>query len=80
MVVISREEAVCLFYAVSYNQDNANKYTKIFDEMESMTICFSENPKRPFFCSLKSMDLNPSEYKQYPAILQATKQLFETIK
>lgn len=80
MVVISREESICLFYAVPYNQENANKYSKIIDKMESMTICFSENPKRPFFCSLKSMDLNPSEYKQYPAILQATKQPFEAIK
>lgn len=69
MVVISREEAVCLFYAVPYNQENADKYSKIIDEMEGITICYSKNPKHPFLCSLKSMYLNPSEYKQYPSIL-----------
>ncbi|CAO3612781.1 unnamed protein product [Mucor hiemalis] len=29
MIVISREEAVCLFYAVPYNEDNVRKYGKI---------------------------------------------------
>lgn len=47
--------------------------------MEGIAICYSENPKHLFLCSLELMDLNPSEYKQYPAILQATKQPFEAI-
>jgi hypothetical protein len=45
------------------------KYTKLIDEMELVDICYSEDPKRPFLCSIKTMHLNPSEYKQYPAIL-----------
>lgn len=40
MFVISREEAICLFYAVPYNKENAEKYTKI-DEIEAVTICYS---------------------------------------
>ncbi|KAI8643099.1 hypothetical protein BD408DRAFT_415576 [Parasitella parasitica] len=62
MFVISREQAICLFYAVPYNKENAEKYTKTIDEMEDITICYSENPKQPFLCSLKSMIANPSEY------------------
>ena len=73
MIVVSREEAVCLFYAVPYNEENVRKYTKIIDETKVITICYSEDPKRPFLCSLKSMELDPSEYKQYPAILQIAK-------
>lgn len=80
MNIISREEAVCLFYAVPFNQENVNKYSKIIDEIEGITLCYSENPKHPLLCSLKSMEINPLEYKQYPAILQATKQTSETIK
>ncbi|KAI8984135.1 hypothetical protein BDF20DRAFT_858210 [Mycotypha africana] len=47
MVVISREEAVCLFYAVPYNEENIRKYTKIIDELEDVGICYSRNPKKP---------------------------------
>ncbi|KAI8977159.1 hypothetical protein BDF20DRAFT_941491 [Mycotypha africana] len=47
MIVISREEAVCLFYAVPYNEENVRKYTKIIDELEDVEICFTRNPKKP---------------------------------
>lgn len=67
--IISRERAACLFYAVEYTEENKEKYTKRIDEMKLVDICYSEDPKKPFLCSIKRMRLNPSEYKPYPAIL-----------
>ena len=69
MFVISREEAIYLFYAVSYNKENAEKYTKKIDEMEAVTICYPESPKKTFLCSLKSMHANPSEYKVFRSMI-----------
>lgn len=34
-------------YTVPYNQENANKYTKIIDEMEDVEICFTKDSKKP---------------------------------
>lgn len=47
MVTISREEAICLFYAVPYNQENVIKYTKMIEVMEDVEICFTRNLKKP---------------------------------
>ncbi|ORE07340.1 hypothetical protein BCV72DRAFT_326772 [Rhizopus microsporus var. microsporus] len=47
MAIISREEAICLFYAVPYNQENVIKYTKMIEVMEDVEICFTRNPKKP---------------------------------
>lgn len=70
MITISREQAICLFYAVAQNEENKKKYTKIIDEIELVDICYSEDPKKPFLCSIKTMHLYASEYKLYPAILK----------
>ncbi|KAI8875035.1 hypothetical protein K501DRAFT_280757 [Backusella circina FSU 941] len=47
MTIISREEAVCLFYVVPYNQKNVNKYASIINQIEDVDICFTRNPKKP---------------------------------
>lgn len=38
--------------------------------MKNVEICYGENLKRPLLCSKKSIQLNPSEYKQYPEIFE----------
>ncbi|RCI06359.1 hypothetical protein CU098_013784 [Rhizopus stolonifer] len=47
MNIISREEAVCLFYAVPFNQENVNKYISIINQTEDVDICFTRNPYKP---------------------------------
>jgi hypothetical protein len=47
MFVISREQAICLFYAVPYIKENAEKYTKKIDEMEDVDVCYTKNQKKP---------------------------------
>ncbi|KAG2204124.1 hypothetical protein INT47_011607 [Mucor saturninus] len=47
MNIISREEAVCLFYAVPFNQENVNKYISIINQLVDVDICFSRNPHKP---------------------------------
>lgn len=70
MVIISRGQAIYIFYCEPYNEGNVTKFSKIIDDLKNVEICYGENPKRPFLCSKKSMQLNPSEYKQYPAIFR----------
>ena len=47
MNIISREEAVCLFYAVPFNQENVNKYISIISQIEDVDKCFTRNPHKP---------------------------------
>lgn len=70
MVIISRDQTICIFYCKPYNAKNVIKFSKIIDDLKNVEICYGENPKRPFLCSKKSMQLKPSEYKQYPTILE----------
>lgn len=69
MQIITRERAVCIFFDVEYTEENAAKYAKRIEDAENLEICYKENPKHPFLCSKRSMELYPSRYKTYPAII-----------
>ena len=47
MLIISREQAICLFYTVAYNKENVEKYSKIIDTLRDVDICYTKCPKRP---------------------------------
>jgi hypothetical protein len=70
MVIITREQAICIFYCEPHNKDNIHKFSKIIDDLQNVEICYDEDPRRPFLCSLKSLQLAPSRYHQYPAVLE----------
>lgn len=67
MFVISREEAIYLFYAVSYNKENAEKYTKKIDEMEDINACYTKNQKRPRFLCIRIIYANSFDIHLYPS-------------
>jgi hypothetical protein len=65
MTIISREEAVCLFYAVPYNQENINKYTSIINQIEDVDICFTRNPHKPRLLCTKVIYANAFDIHLY---------------
>lgn len=65
MTDISRERAVCLFYAVEYTEENKAKYVKIINEMEDVNICYSRNPKKPRLLCTKIINANALDIHLY---------------
>ncbi|KAI8077232.1 uncharacterized protein B0P05DRAFT_544144 [Gilbertella persicaria] len=70
MVIITREQAICIFYCEPYNKDNVQKFSKIIDDVQNVDICYDKDPRRSFLCSLKSLKLEPSRHHQYLAVLE----------
>jgi hypothetical protein len=56
MVIITREQAICIFYCEPFNKENVSKFSKIIDDMENVEICYCENPKKPLLCSKKIIE------------------------
>ncbi|GAA5810826.1 hypothetical protein MFLAVUS_004253 [Mucor flavus] len=78
MNIISREEAVCLFYAVPYNQENVNKYTLIINQIEDVDICFTRNPYKPRLLCTKVIYANAFDIHLYKSqIDQETNNIHE---
>ncbi|CAO3683992.1 unnamed protein product [Rhizopus stolonifer] len=48
MIIVSKEEAACIFYGREYTKKNVEKYLKRIEEMEEVDICYTTNPRRPF--------------------------------
>ncbi|KAI7872172.1 hypothetical protein BDF14DRAFT_735621 [Spinellus fusiger] len=70
MVIISREQAVCMFYCEPYNESNVVKFSKLIDDINNVEICYSVDPTEPMLISLKSLYANPFKYHQYLAFLK----------
>lgn len=65
MVVISKEEAACIFYCKEYNKENATTYLKRIEEMEEVDLCYFTDPHCPFLqCNLRIYG-TPNEYRLY---------------
>jgi len=69
MPIISKEQAVCIFYFQAYNESNVSELTKRSKEMKDVNICYLEDPTEPILVSLLSMKTYPSKYRRYPAVL-----------
>ncbi|CAO3698230.1 unnamed protein product [Rhizopus stolonifer] len=66
MFVISRE-VICLFYAVPYNKENAEKYTRKIDEMEDINVCYTKNQKRLRLLCTRIIYANSFDIHVYPS-------------
>ncbi|KAI8984122.1 hypothetical protein BDF20DRAFT_833653 [Mycotypha africana] len=64
---VSREQSICLFYAVQYNKENAEKYTKKIDEMEDVDVCYTKNQKRPRLLCTRIIYANSFDIHLYPS-------------
>lgn len=52
MLIISKEQAACIFYCQAYNKSNAAKLTKRIEEIKYVGICYFEDPTEPILVSL----------------------------
>ncbi|KAI8092445.1 uncharacterized protein B0P05DRAFT_526342, partial [Gilbertella persicaria] len=67
MVLITREQAICMFYHQPYNKQKAEELLKMIENIHT-EICYKDDPTKPFLCSTKS--INAFEYHQYPSLLK----------
>ncbi|KAI7870874.1 hypothetical protein BDF14DRAFT_1770697 [Spinellus fusiger] len=44
MVVITREQEICMFYCEEYNETNVENLTKEVDAIKNVDICYSDDP------------------------------------
>ncbi|KAI8084167.1 uncharacterized protein B0P05DRAFT_536390 [Gilbertella persicaria] len=68
MIVVTGEQAICMFFCEEYNGDNVEKLTKEVDDFVNSKICYTEDPTKPIICSPKTLKAN-SNYYQYPATI-----------
>ncbi|KAI7904493.1 uncharacterized protein BX663DRAFT_430986 [Cokeromyces recurvatus] len=65
MNVITREQAICMFFCEEYNEDNVKKLTKEVDDFVNGEICYTEDPTKPFIQSKRTINQNPFLYHKY---------------
>ncbi|KAL4211830.1 hypothetical protein AB4K20DRAFT_1898988 [Rhizopus microsporus] len=63
MVVVTREQALCIFYCVPFTKSNAEKFSKII--VENIEICYYDDPKRPSLQCTKIIYSHPFEIYTY---------------
>ncbi|KAI8092385.1 uncharacterized protein B0P05DRAFT_526072 [Gilbertella persicaria] len=68
MIVITREQAICMFFLRGIQRRYVKKLTKEVDDFVDGEICYTEDPTKPIICSLKTLKAN-SNYYQYPATI-----------
>jgi hypothetical protein len=65
MIVITREQAICMFFCEEYNEDNVKKLTKEVDDFVNGEICYTEDPTKPIILSKRTINQNPFLYHKY---------------
>ncbi|KAG2229349.1 hypothetical protein INT48_004100 [Thamnidium elegans] len=60
MVMITREQALCMIHCAPYNNENAKKYAEMVDNLENLEICYIDDPMESKFlnvCELASLSV-----------------------
>jgi hypothetical protein len=65
MIVVAREQALCIFYCEPFTKSNAEKFSKIIDDLENVEICYYDDPKRPCLQCTKTIYSRPFEIHTY---------------
>ncbi|KAG1140683.1 hypothetical protein G6F37_012940 [Rhizopus arrhizus] len=66
MPIISKEQAVCIFYCQAYNESNVAELTKRIEEMKDVDICYLEDPTEPILACIITINSRPFRYHLYP--------------
>lgn len=66
MPIISRDQAVCIFYCQEHNESNVAELTKRIEEMKDIDICYLEDPTEPFLACVTTINSRPFRYHLYP--------------
>ncbi|KAI8084166.1 uncharacterized protein B0P05DRAFT_536388 [Gilbertella persicaria] len=67
MIVVTGEQAICMFFCEEYNGDNVEKLTKEVDDFVNSKICYTEDPTKPIILSKRTISQNPFLYHKYPS-------------
>jgi len=65
MLVITREQAICMFLCKEYNEDNIKKLTKEVGNFKNGEICYKEDSTKPIILSKRTINQNPFLYRKY---------------
>jgi hypothetical protein len=59
---VTRQQAICMFYCVEYNETNVKRLEKRVNGMEDVDICQENDPEMPVLVSL------PGFYTTFPSL------------
>ncbi|CAO3664519.1 unnamed protein product [Rhizopus stolonifer] len=65
MVVITREQAICMFYCKEYNEKNVAKLTKEVDAIKNVDICYFDDSLAPVLLCIRTINQNPFKIHKY---------------
>ncbi|KAG1437699.1 hypothetical protein G6F56_012980 [Rhizopus delemar] len=65
MAVITREQAICMFYCEEYNEENVAKLTKEVDAIKNVDICHFDDPLSPILLCTRTIYQNPFKVHKY---------------
>lgn len=67
-MIVTRDQAICLFYYEEYNEDNIIKLKKKLDSLEDLDICYLTDPEHPVLVFKTRIRALPFTYKSYPQL------------
>ncbi|KAG2227458.1 hypothetical protein INT45_007483 [Circinella minor] len=62
---ITREQAICMFYNVEFNHENAARLLKRMDDLGELDICFENDYEKHVLVTRKKILAEPHHYKRY---------------
>lgn len=65
LLIITGEQAICMFFCEEYNEDNIKKLTKEVDDIINVEICYTEDPTKPIISRKRTINQNPFLYHKY---------------
>lgn len=64
MTIITRNQAICMFYGKKYTEENVACLSKKLDEID-VDICYLEDPTESFLVWKTKLNQNPFRYRTY---------------
>ncbi|KAI9267369.1 hypothetical protein BY458DRAFT_533980 [Sporodiniella umbellata] len=71
MVIITREQAICMFYHQPYNKQKAEELLKAIENIQT-EICYGDDPTKPFLLYKNSVFMDPINNHTYTNEIEAT--------
>ena len=65
MVVVTREQAICMFYCEEYDETNVENLTKEVDAIKNVDICYFDDPLAPVLLCTRTINQNPFKIHKY---------------
>ncbi|ORX62873.1 hypothetical protein DM01DRAFT_1330986 [Hesseltinella vesiculosa] len=66
MPVISRNQAICIFYSEQFAKETVENLSEKLESYGDLDICFTNDPWKPLLQTKTKINGNPSYYQRYP--------------